>query len=128
MQYSKKSLVKVGGLLAVLLLLVALYYFLRKGGKEGFEGAATIVTYYYLPECPWCKQFKPKWDAFVALAKKEGIQTAEVDASDSKNQDVVGKKGIKGFPTVLVTKDGKDHEFTGDREAAELMKFVKSLP
>jgi thiol-disulfide isomerase/thioredoxin len=122
----KKSLVKIGGLLGVLLLLVALYYFMRSRTREGFESGA-VVTYFFLPECPWCKAFKPEWDKFVELAKKEGIQTVAVDASDEANREEVSRKGVKGFPTVIVSKD-KDHEFTGERTAAELLKFVKALP
>jgi glutaredoxin len=124
MAFKKKSLGMIAGLVVALLLFVALYFFLRRReGREGFE-SQTTVTYYYLPECPWCKKFKPEWDKFSELAKKLGIDVSEVDASDATHAEATAKKGIRGFPTVIVSKGGQDEEYGGDRTADDLMKFV----
>lgn len=122
----KKSVTVIFSLVTVLLLLVALYYFIRKSNKEGFTSNVK-VTYYFMPECPWCKAFMSEWQKFVALAKKEGYTTMEVDATDPANQKAVQEKGIKGFPSVIVTK-GKDVEYSGERTAEDLNNFVKKLP
>lgn len=124
--FKKKSVTVIFSLLTVLLLLVALYYFIRKANKEGFTSNAK-VTYFFMPECPWCKAFMPEWEKFVTLAKKEGYTTQEIDATDPANQKTVQDKAVKGFPTVIVSK-GKDVEYSGERTADDLNKFIKSLP
>lgn len=125
MLMKNKSVPVILGLVGVLALLVIMYFLIRRSKKEGFENAVT-VTYFFLPECPWCKKFKPEWDKFVTAAKSKSIKTVEVDASDPKHEKTVAEKGLKGFPTVIVTK-GKDHEYTGDRTAEKLMEFVQTL-
>lgn len=122
--FNKKSLKTAAGLVLVLVVLVMLYK--RFAKKEGFSNAVT-VTYFFLPNCPHCKDFRPEWDKYVTQAKKEGVQTREVDGSDPKNATTVSQKGIKGYPTVLVTKDGKDVEFDKERTSDALAQFVKAL-
>lgn len=124
--FKKKSVPVIAGLVAVLLLLVALYFFMKRGRMEGFS-TETVVTYFFMPNCPWCQKFKPEWDKFKAEADASGIKTEEIDATDDKNAKLVSDKGVTGFPTVIVTVAGKDNEYNGERTAADLMKFVKGL-
>lgn len=123
----RKSLVVFGGLVGVLLVLVLISFYLKKKGAfEGFASEATEVTYFFLPECPWCKKFEPEWVEFEKKATAEGIQTKKVDGSDPKNKDLVVSKKIQGFPTVIVSKNGKESEYSGDRKADDLLKYVKT--
>lgn len=119
----KKSVAVGATLLAILLLLVGLYVLVSKGRRE-FFGTPTKVTFYFMPGCPWCEKFEPEWEKFVGDAKKAGLETAKVDGSDPKNRAEVEKKGIKGFPTIIVTKDGKDAEYDGERTAKNLLAFA----
>ncbi len=115
-------------IIAVLLLaaLVALYMFMKK--REGFE-SQVVVKYYFLPECGWCKKFKPEWDTFVKNLEadkkvKPSLAIVKTEAIDgSKN-----KVPVQGFPTVhLVGKDGKVEEYKGERTATALMEAVLKL-
>ena len=109
--------------LAVILVLLIGVYFLMGGRLEGFN-TPTTVTFYFLPGCGWCDKFKPEWAKFKPLAEKEGIKTVEVNANEQK--ELVEKKGITGFPTIKVEKNGKEVDFTGDRTADALLAFAKS--
>lgn len=117
------------GIFAILIVLVVIYKMVSKlRSREGFEDAAAkiTVTYFFLPECPYCKEFKPEWDKFKEAASKDAsLKVVEVDAST--NPAAASAKDVKGFPTVLITEDGgKDKEYAGPRTAADLMKAAKA--
>lgn len=118
---SKQMLLTV---LAIALIAALVFVYFRTSRKEGFEGGAT-VTYFYLPQCPWCQKFEPEWNRFEEDARKEvGIQTAKVNGEE--DHAAASAKGVKGYPTVIITKNGKDTEYKGERTAAALMAAVKS--
>ena len=97
------------------------------GGKliEKFTGEdKPTITYYFLPGCGWCQKFMPEWEKFAQLAKKEGFETAKVNAQE--NPEEVSKKGITAFPTVEVVKNGTATEYNGERTAEDLLNFVKT--
>lgn len=111
---------KVLALVAVVALVAIVAYFIWSRVRgEAFSGGSA-VTYFYLPECPWCKKFKPEWEKFKASAAKAGIATKEVNGEEDRI--AVDEKGIKGFPTVLVG----DKEYQGERTAEALMKAATS--
>jgi len=118
----KKSVKVVLGAIAVLLLLVGIAFLLQSKKWEGFATEKT-VSFYYLPGCSWCEKFKPEWKKFESSAKDNGIVTRAVNAQE--NEQEVSKKQIKGFPTVLVTSNGKEVEYNGERTSEALLAFVK---
>lgn len=127
MLFKRKSVKIVAALVVALLVLLFVYrVVLRKNGKEGFANDATTVTYFFLPQCPYCKDFQEEWKKFQEAAKPAGIATVEVDGSSPKNQKLVAEKKVSGYPTILVTKNGKDIAYEGDRTAVELLKFAKN--
>lgn len=113
-------------MLALFIILVAgILTYLLYTRREGFASQVT-VTYFFMKGCPWCEKFKPEWAAFknALTQQKLAVQTAEVDAEEKP--DVVSKKNIRGFPTVLITgKDGKEVEYGGERTSAALLTEVK---
>lgn len=88
------------------------------------SGAGITVAYYTLNGCPHCTAFNPEWTAFVEQAKAVGgITTVKYDARE--NSDAVEKAGVDGFPTIIITKNGKDSVYEGARKADALMAEVK---
>jgi thiol-disulfide isomerase/thioredoxin len=122
MKFNKRALTGLFGFVAAWVLLVVLYKML-KHRKEGFDGQ-TLVTLYHMVGCGWCQKFKPEWEKFKDMAQKAGIQTKEVEASEDPS--LIEKKGIQGFPTVRVEKNGKEVDYSGDRTAQDLMKYMLS--
>lgn len=134
MNLPKKVRVLVALVLGLLLLLGIAYLLNRK--RESFENAKVVLTYYYLPSCGYCQQFKPVWQEFlkgiesndtIMVRKgktKEEEEIGGIDGSIEANTKEVQEKGISGFPTVIKTENGQDVVFEGERSVENLRKFA----
>ena len=117
--------------IGIILILAALFLgwmFMKNSAKlEAFQ-SNTMMTYYYMPSCPWCKKFNPVWEKFEEKVKSDKIPvvTRKVDATDPENEEEVAEQGIKGFPHVQ-KEDGKGVKvFEGKRTVEELVNFASS--
>lgn len=109
--------------LAVLLGVAVLAALGFRAVRENFaDGTGTTVTYYYLPTCPWCQKFTPEWNKFKEAAKANHTQVVEVDAS--KDPAKAKANGVSAFPTLIITQNGQDTVYAGERSADALMKSV----
>ena len=85
------------------------------------------VVQFFSPGCGYCDQLKPEWNSLHEILKgqyKGDMLLARVHADMIKN--VKCDKDIEGFPTIFVLKKGKKRgEFSGDRNANELLKFIE---
>jgi len=113
---SKRFLIAI--VILAIAVLAGLYYY--RMVSESFT-SNTVVTYYFLPGCPHCDDFKPEWDKFVAAVKTQKLPIDTTSVDGSKGNDA----GIKGFPTVLITKDGNTTTYSGDRTSDALIKYVQ---
>lgn len=123
---SKLDVNKLWFVLMVIAIVIVGVYLLNVYYKEGFEGATRMILY-YAPWCPHCKEMMPEWEKFVQQAKAEKLpMTFETVNSDEK-PEVVKTKGIQGFPTIRVEKNGKEQDYDGARTASAMLKFAKTL-
>lgn len=76
----------------------------------------------YADWCGHCQAFKPVWNEFKAKYGKV-IDIRELNADKDKN--IIQHMQIKGFPTIILLKDGIKHEFNGQRDMKSLEQFVK---
>lgn len=96
--------------------------YIHPDGSAGFESfeSAPSFTMYYADWCPHCKTLKPvfkEWSkkgSVVIGSKTVFVEMVEVDTNPEK----VKGKPVKGYPTILLEKDGKFTEFDGDRTPA----------
>ena len=108
----------------ILILLVGvsilmLIRYIHPDGTAGFEGfeSAPSFTMYYADWCPHCKTLKPVFKdwaskgSVVVGGKTVFVDMVEVDTNPEK----VKGKPVKGYPTILLEKDGQFTEFDGDR-------------
>lgn len=132
-----------------------LAWWLLKGRHEGFfsgggplatadpkcvydQGAASSgnrVVLYYADWCPHCVKFKPEFFSAASQANSAGLDAAFVSVNVDKQtagSDCMTYKGVSGFPTVLLERDGTSPPFAaynGSRNANDLIAWVKaSLP
>jgi len=84
---------------------------------------------FFAPWCGHCKRLAPTWED---LAKKyqgtTGVVIGHVDctADDNLNRPLCSAQGVKGFPTLIVFKDGvKVEEYSGKRDLEALTGFVE---
>lgn len=122
---SNENLIAIAILIVVVV--IALVYFFNKG-YEYFDGGApdkaapsTVVTLYAMDGCPHCVAFKPEWEKFNANLP-EGVTAKQYGPDDSQTQAA----GVSGFPTIIITKDGKDTVYEGERTAEGITSFLSA--
>jgi len=110
------------------ILILAIAYLLFSG--KCFEAFSNNVPttydakleYYYLPNCPHCKDFKPVWEQLSSTLKDEklNIELIETELKADNDED------ITGAPTVILKKGDKRHEMT-KRTLQELVAEIKTV-
>ncbi|XP_018017538.1 thioredoxin domain-containing protein 5 homolog [Hyalella azteca] len=85
----------------------------------------TLVKFF----APWCGHCKKMAGAYEELGNKflgqEGITIAEVDCTVPANKELCSEQSVKGFPTLLLYRDGKmEATYEGDRSTDNMAKFV----
>jgi len=110
-----------------IVLVVALGYLLFSGKCfERFTNETSPkLVYYYMKECPHCKDFNPVWDSLSAKLTAENlvVDLQKVDLQDEKNKDLV--KDISGAPTIMFVTSTTTAEYDGSRSAEEIIAFLK---
>ena len=92
------------------------------GGKLNNE---TTFTLYYVEWCPHCQVVKPEWAKLENDNELEHITIVKVNCEE--NEDIVKEKNIEGFPTILLTHNGKEMGYNGGREYADFKNYLLNL-
>jgi len=82
----------------------------------------TKVTLYHADWCGHCKHFLPKWDALTSFFTTNNISYENFE--DQRNPVEIENAGIKGFPTIRITKDDNEYEYTGERTVDAIINEV----
>jgi thiol-disulfide isomerase/thioredoxin len=97
------------------------FVFLWFGKKrEKFEDSKNdaIMALYHSHNCGHCVSFMPIWEKFRDINKQMTIKTINCDTNECPN--------VKYFPTIIMEKNGKNVEYSGNRTLDDLQKFVSS--
>lgn len=102
-------------LAVVLLVLVVMYV---NKNRENFEGEnVTVVYFFHVDWCGYCKKAKPEVDKFVQkLAENDnkvnGKSVKVVQVNADENKELAAEYNVRAYPTVIVSKpDGSHKEF-----------------
>lgn len=79
-----------------------------------------LVTYYYNPGCPHCKNFMGAWKDFSSGG---GAKFQEVNCS--LNPEKCTK--VKGVPYIVFSKSGNHFAYNGNRDANSLREFLSEF-
>ena len=83
----------------------------------------TKISLFYADWCGHCRTFKPIWDALKKEFVKNNVEYKEYE--DSKNEEIIKKEGIDGFPTIKIENDnGVKYEYMGERSADGILNEV----
>jgi len=107
---------------AAVVFALVLAAYMRKTYIEHFD-SKTLVTFFYMDGCPHCVDFEPEWTKFVANPPPN----VSTEKHESKEKITKARKDIQGYPTIIITKDGKDTIYPGERTASDLSKYVSGL-
>lgn len=124
-------------LVGTLLVISAILFFSLTGPMELFTaGPKPSLEYFYLENCPHCKDFSPIWDAAVKKMNSDASIANKIDMkkhniNDDKNggSKRAEKYGIQSAPTVLYIYGPGPKEYTdydGPRTADAILAFVKA--
>lgn len=95
------------------------------GKVDGTDlGSAPVLALFHMDGCPHCVKFMPTWEKFK---QQHGDKVKTVELEAKKDEGVVSKHNVKGFPTIKYYPDGmsgKSKELEGDRTEDNLKKLV----
>lgn len=126
--FAPKNLPRLGLLLIVLAALYFLYKtFLTE--PEGFEVESeelddqikdgTKLVLFYADWCGHCKKIKPIWEEAAKDVNKNENKMIKVNCGDGKDKDqeIMKKYKIDGYPTIIKFVNGTPKVYNGDRDA-----------
>lgn len=113
------------GLLVVLAILLVVSF--TRAKREGFEGSAGNLMYFYMPECGHCKKFNPEWEKIQPMVDNGRIpmKLNKIDGTDDANKDLVKQYEVNGFPTIILEIGNTPHTYTGERTADAVVAWAK---
>jgi thiol-disulfide isomerase/thioredoxin len=104
------------------------YYLNLHNNKEVIDriiACDNVVILYYSDMCGHCIQLKPTWDKLCNSTKnKKDIIIVNVEANNIEHLPAKYKKNIEGYPTIIKYSHGKKSEYNGNRELADMKKFI----
>lgn len=113
-------------MLVLILIIIILIYFLYKK-PENFIELDNIqdmeIVNYHTTWCGYSKMFLPIWKDFEMKCKSKypRIKVKDVVCDNGCSKD------IRGFPTVILYKNGKKNEYSGERTPEKIMHFVETF-
>merc|ERR1712216_1025470 len=94
---------------------------------DNFDSATAGKSAFIKFLAPWgghCKSMKPAWDQL--MEKFKDSKTALVaDVDCTVHQDLCGKHGVQGYPTIKNGDPNNLEDYQGGREFVDLLKFAK---
>lgn len=80
------------------------------------------IYFHYTNWCPYCKQWRPIWEAAREACRDTGIEFIEVD------EDVAKTPYVNSYPTILMlTERGERVQYTGSPDLARFRAWCVSV-
>ena len=81
-----------------------------------------ILTMYYAPWCPHSQEAMTVWNELQQTLLGSQITTKKVDAVETP--DLV-PPFVRAFPTIVLSKNGRNLEYQGRRTLDNLLSFIQ---
>lgn len=110
--------------LVVVLVALVLYYVNKN--NEGFNADKPDLYFFYVDWCGYCKKAKPVISDIEQNNNKVNVKRIDCDAKE--NKALVEKNNIKGFPTLMLNKNGQMIPFEQETDdmGKELNDFINN--
>jgi len=138
-----KGLFSTKNLPRLILLVIALIvlYFVYDKFLKGFEGFETTsidiedqvktgkkLVLFYADWCGHCKKIKPIWDETAKEVNEDEVKMIKVNCGEGtdKDQAIMKKYSIDGYPTIIQFVNGKPQLYQGERDSASFKEVFSS--
>ena len=135
--FSAKNFPRV---IILVIILFVLYYvydnFLKEGFTEGNEitshdidgnvKSGTKLVLFYADWCGHCKKIKPIWEETSKKVNTDEVKMIKVNCGEGteKDQEIMKKYSIDGYPTIIKFINGKPQLYQGNRDPDS---FIEAL-
>lgn len=83
------------------------------------------IILYHANWCPHCINFLPTWKKLKSELKQIGSGIQCEDYEQTANEQLCDERGIKGYPTIHLEKEGgKIEEYEGSRELKDIIDYL----
>jgi protein disulfide-isomerase-like protein len=93
------------------------------GEREGFGVSRPSMVLFYAPWCPHCKSMMGDWEK---LQNEVGSDVEVVKVNCDEKPEMAEQYDVKGFPTIILFKEGKKVHFEGSRNLDNFLEFLRS--
>ncbi len=121
-------------LIGVLILVSAIIFFMwtpiemfsnPEAPKYPTPATKPQLVYFYLQECPHCKDFTPIWDDAVNKINAASLKI-DMQKYDIQDNALAKKYNVNAAPTILYIDGETSTEYNGPRTADGLLAYVTS--
>lgn len=91
--------------------------------SETVSAHENMLVEFYAPWCGHCKELAPHYREAASLLKDDGVVLAKVDAEAETG--LAESHEVQGFPTILFFSKGISRPYTGGRQSADIVEWVR---
>lgn len=96
------------------------------------EQQVATIRMFKVDWCPHCKKALPEFQAVQnqhngKVVNGHKLSFVVVDGEDPTNESMVNDFKIQGYPTVVLTKNGKNIEYDAKVDQPTLQKFINTM-
>jgi len=122
----RNRLIVAFGILLIAILVLRIY---ARASREGFQSGGNELVIVKAEWCGHCKRALPEFEKLVAsspMKLKDGSAVTIRMLDEKANKSEVEPLNVRGFPTILLFKDGTRLEYEGERTYNGVMSFLES--
>jgi len=127
--------------LIILVIVLIVLYFVYDKFLKGFEGFETNsldiedqvksgkkLVLFYADWCGHCKKIKPVWDETAKEVNADEVKMIKVNCGEGtdKDQAIMKKYSIDGYPTIIQFVNGKPQLYQGERDPVSFKEVFNS--
>jgi thiol-disulfide isomerase/thioredoxin len=122
----RNKLIIAFGILLIAILVLRIY---ARASREGFQSGGNELVIVKAEWCGHCKRARPEFERLVSASPmklKDGSSVTIRMLDEKENKSEVEPLNVRGFPTILLFKDGTRLEYEGERTYNGVMSFLET--